>query len=347
MTGVALASRAAALTVAVQLTATVARAEPGAAVPDPPTEYLIHEESGFHVAYHPGTRERVRAVLPRLARIRSDLRAAVGADVLGEVHIRVVPRPNDLALVAPEGATIESGGGVSAEARLVVVSGDAGTRGGALERTLRHHLAHLAVDEAAGGPELPTWFREGFATHFAGDDTLARVQRLEKDVFFATPPNLAAFDDAAPDRRSALAADFVRFTGREPNRVPALLAGLRAGRSFDQALTGAFGSSVAQIDRSWKEDVARRHAVLPVLLLGLVLWLALLVVARLRRRAPPVTEDRPSARPRRVRARANRPRALAVEVVRVDAARPSTPPGQDPSAAVPQVEHDGNWHTLH
>ncbi|NUO50017.1 MAG: hypothetical protein HOV80_14270 [Polyangiaceae bacterium] len=318
-----------------------------AAEPPPyPSEYLVHEGEGFVVAYHPGARERVRALLPQLSQIRNELRAAVGSEVLSEVHVRVVALSLELPRVAPETPDLESGGAFSADQRLVVVSGETSASTGGLERALRHQLAHLALAEASGGAEIPGWFGEGFAVNFSRESRGARLSSIELAVLSGEPPSLSALssegtaESSAGDEHRAFAADFARFASLEPERVPALVSSLRGGLPFDRALESAFGARAATIDRSWREDVSRRYAFFPVALLGLLMWLAIFVVGKIRkRRAAAASSERTSTRPRRLRARVIH-RRLETRGLEASAARRD-------GVSVPKVEHDGNWHTLH
>ena len=309
-----------------------------AAPPPPPSEYLEHDGDGFFVAYHPGTRERVRGLLPRLAQIREELRTAVGAEVLSEVHVRVVALPLELTRVAPNVPSLETGGAVMEEDRLVIVSGHGAAGREGLERSLRHHLAHLALSEATGDADVPTWFEEGFAVHFSREDRGARLQSIELAVLTGATPSLEELAESQTAEQRAFAADFARFAADEPERVPALISGLRDGLPFDRALESAFGARAGSIDRSWREDIARRYAFFPVALLGLIMWLAVTLVGRLRRRrASAAVPERTSVRPRRLRARTLRPRDVAAHEVA----------GRREGASVPKVEHEGDWHTLH
>jgi hypothetical protein len=315
--------------------------------PPYPSEYLVHEGEGFVVAYHPGARERVRALLPQLAQIRSELRAAVGSDVLSEVHVRVVALSLELPRVVPESPELESGGAFSADQKLVVVSGEKSASTGGLERALRHQLAHLALAEASGGAEIPSWFGEGFAVNFSREARGARLSNIELAVLSGEPPSLSALssegsaDASSGDEHRAFAADFARFAALEPERVPALVSGLRGGLPFDRALESAFGARAATIDRSWREDVSRRYAFFPVALLGLLMWLAVFVVGKIKkRRAAATSSERTSTRPRRLRARSMHRRLETQAAIEASAARRD-------GASIPKVEHDGNWHTLH
>ncbi len=307
--------------------------------PPPPSEYLEHDSDGFFVAYHPGTRERVRGLLPQLTQIRAELRSAVGTEVLSAVHVRVVALPLELGRVAPDAPALEAGGAVMTDESLVIVSGDGSPGRDGLERSLRHQLAHLALFEATGGAEVPSWFQEGFAVQFAREDRAARLQSIELAVLAGAPPSLGSLGESATPEQRAFAADFARFAALEPERVPALLSGLRGGLPFDRALESAFGARAGSIDRGWREDLSRRYAFFPVALLGLFLWLAVAIIGRLRRRRAVAAGERTSVRPRRLRARTLRAR----DVLPTEAGAPVRRDG----VTVPKVEHDGNWHTLH
>jgi hypothetical protein len=331
-----------------------ASASEGAALPELPSEYLVHEDDGFRVAYHPGARERVRAVLPQLSAIREELRSALGAPVLESVDVRVVALPLEMQRVAAQPDRVERGGVASPALSLVVVSADGGAGSSSLERALRHHLAHLALSEATAEGAVPPWFVEGFAVHFARDDRAARAQEMEIATLRGTAPTLTDFLASAEgpgvsDREATVAADFVRYASQDPAVLPSLVSGIKGGMPFERALETAFGSRATTIDRAWREDAARRYAFFPVVLLGLIVWLAISVVARLRRRwaraASQPRADCAGGRTRRIRARwAPRQRVSDPDS---DAVRDGTVPSRRDEIEVPKVEHDGRWHTLH
>jgi hypothetical protein len=309
-----------------------------ARLPDVPEEYLVTEDGGFKVVYHPATRERVRAVLPLLAGMRADLSAALGVPVLQEVELRVAALPLELERLGPprEEGTWTPSGCAFLDRSLVIVAAQ-GVEGRELEPSIRHLFAHLALEQATNGAAMPVWFQEGFAVHFADADVAARAQHLEVATLKGEPPSTARLAKGRIDEQNgAYAADFVRFASSERAVVPSLVSGLRAGLPFDRALETAFGAEAASIDRSWREDIARRYAFLPTLGLGILLFLVVFVVGAIRRRrrseAPTEAVVSPS-RKRRAR--------LRVEARDVPRAHPAELP------EIPKVEHDGRWHTLH
>lgn len=357
----------------------VARGEPGrpsgderSRLPDLPNEYDVHEQDGFRVAYHPAARDRVRELLPRLPRIREELTARLGTQVLSEVEIRVAAMPIELDRLLPPAAA-RSGpdageqrsaeGYADAARRLVVLSlGPELRTAGEVEQTLRYTLAQIAVDEAAGavptraasgdaGPHAPpTWYRLGFADHFAERDRLARLWQIEQSTLGPTAPSLSELaeasdrcvspqaDEACP-RVRALAADFARFSEAQEARVPVLFARLRNGLSWPEALEGSFAADTATIERAWQRDAGKRHGWYPLValigLIGLLYGLVRALLSRKRARRGALAKEPTLAGQRRS---FRRPLRRGAKV---------RPPVLRPAHGVPKIEHDGSWHTLH
>src|SRR5262249_41491486 len=138
------------------------------------------------------------------------------------------------------------------EHRLVVMSLSLGLGGEPpdLEERLRHALAHLALDEAVNGHDLPPWFHEGFAVHFSGEASAQRAEALCLAALHDRIIGLAAVDArfpegaAGPSLPVAQAADFLRFLLERPrkDRFSALIERLRAGDPLDRALPAALGA---------------------------------------------------------------------------------------------------------
>jgi len=305
--------------------------------PEISSEYFVEEHDGFRLAYHPAARERVREIAPLLGSMREQLSHAIGQPVLDKLEIRVAALPIEVARLAPHHLTLPMRGGVSFPDRgLIVVSlGDTEQSSSDLEASLRYHLARVALESTDA--ETPAWFAEGFAAHFAADGDLSRLWQLELATLTGDPPSLGELDDARPGERTrALAADFIRFISKERTRMPSVFAGLRRGLPFDRALEDAFGSDASTIERAWRRDALHRYGVYPLLGLFMVLALSGLLVRHLRRRR---RLRKPSTARHILRLR-SRLRAKRQETkLRV--------PMHLADHALPRVEHDGNWHTLH
>lgn len=308
--------------------------------PDVPTEYFVEEHAGFRIAYHPAARERVREVVPLLAPLREELSAALGVPVLEQVELRVAALAIEVPRLAPAHAlALPVRGGISFPERgLIVVSlGNGSQPGSDLEAAIRHHLVHLGLEGAAPDADIPAWFAEGFAAHFASDGGMAQLTQLELATLSGDPPSLGELAAAGPnDRSRALAADFIRFTSQESARMPAVFNGLRRGLPFDQALEDAFAADASTIERSWRRDTLRRYGVYPLIALLLALSLCALLVRHLRRR-------------RRLRKPSTARHVLRLRS-RLRARRQETKlriPIHIADHELPRVEHDGDWHTLH
>ena len=338
-------------------------------VPPLPLEYLTQEKAGIRLSYQPSTGERVRPLEERVAAIRAELSAELGREVLGTLEIRVAAAPSEMARLAPM-ERLEGQAGVFAfrDAHLVVLSA-ASPRSidpPNLEGLLRHALAHLALDEALGDKSVPPWLHEGYAVHFAGEDTASRAQTL---CFASLQRRLlglgeieASFPEGAPQGSiaSAEAADFARFLVEQKSepksreRFVALLGAIRAGASFDAALRDAYGESAAKVELLWRKDMARRYSFIPVLAGATLVWLlgALAILLRRagkRRAMVAAREDRRAGAERRASSRAApRPeREVRRRPERLDDEGLDEAIGPEPEPEVPKIEHDGSWHTLH
>jgi hypothetical protein len=325
---------------------------PSRAVPDVTPEYASVEEAGIKLVYHPVARERAHALLSRAVAIRAELSAELGRDVLGSVEIRVAAASAQMASLAPGDVPSGAPGVVFRDHRLVVMSLSSGLGGEPpdLEERLRHELAHLALDEAVGGHDLPRWFHEGFAVHFSGEDASQRTEALciaaLHDGLLGLGEVDARFPDGAakPSLAVAEASDFVRFLLAKPlrSRFATMIERLRAGEPLDRALPLALGADLDTIELRWRKEMAKRYSFVPVFTGATLLWVVVALGISLRRRrialAKPVDD----------------PLAAAERLSIHEPSEPHLPEDPEtlaqtipPDPEVPKVEHRGRWYTLH
>jgi len=320
-------------------------------------EYSSLEDHGIRLVFHLLARERAHTLMAKATAIRSELSAELGRDVLGTVEIRVAAMTAQMAALAP--AELPPGAPAAAfrDLRMVVMSlgSPLPQEMGELEERLRHELAHLALDEAVEGHDLPRWFHEGFAIHASGEEGAARAEALclaaLRDRLLGLRDVAARFPEGAPGGSiaAAEAADFVRFLSEPPQRqrFGALIDRLREGKTFEGALTAAYDGDLDHVERRFRKDMARRYSFVPVLGFATALWVvvALGVVLRRRRLAAQRAE---SAGERRYASRA------AARLLKREPPSRRLPAEDDelaqvmpPDPDVPKVEHDGRWYTLH
>jgi hypothetical protein len=328
---------------------------PRAAVPEVTPEYASIEEAGVRLVYHPLARERAHTLLARALAIRAELTAQLGRDVLGEVQIRVAAAPAQMTGLSPMDVPSGAPAVVFRDQRLVVMSLASPIAGEPpdLGDRLRHELAHLALDEAIAGHDVPRWFHEGYALHFSGEEAPQRAETLCVAALYDRLIGLrdvdASFPDgapmAAPSIAAAEAADFVRFLRERPgrDRFSALIERLRAGAPFERALPEAYETDLDRIELGWRKEMARRYSFVPVFAGATLLWVVIAAGVVLRRRRHDA-ERRAAARPFAAAARLSlhelaEPPASAED----DEIARAMPPEPE----VPRVEHGGRWYTLH
>jgi hypothetical protein len=273
------------------------------------------------------------------------------------VEIRIAAVPAQLAALAPGEVPVGAAAVAYRDLHLVVMSLSAPPREqGDLEDRLRHELAHLALDEAVSGHDVPRWFHEGYAIHASGEEGNQRAEALcgaaLRDRLLRLRDVEAQFPEgpAGGSLAAAEAADFVRFL-LEPARkqqFTSLIDGLAEGRLFEVALGEAYEEDVGHIERRFRREIARRYSFMPVLVGATVIWAAVALGAVLRRR-------RLAAMRLQVEARRQAP-SPSIRLIAHDPAGPRLAAAQEdddlthaipPDPEVPKVEHDGRWYTLH
>ncbi len=336
--------------------------------PPLPGEYREIDQDGIRFAYHPSTRERIRPFFERVGAIRATLAGLVGVDVLRRVEVRVAAVPAEMVSLSPGEVPANAASVAFFEPRLVVMSviGPSSSTPLDVESTLTHALAHIALDEATGGADVPVWFHEGFAFNVAESGDLSSRRALVDAAVFGRFLTLDELPTAAGGGGlgDAQAGDFVRFLaasrdGRSmQSALPRVLRQVKDGEPFERAVVAALGAADrATVEARWSDDRARRYAFVPVLvvLLGAALVVAAIWIAvgRSRRaRIAAASAAASAARARRERAPAAskpaRPPAKMAAAARLAAGRGNDAAIHIPrDPEVPKVEHNGEWHTLH
>lgn len=318
----------------------------------------------FH--YHPSTREPMQALISESTAIRRELSERLGVPVLKHVRVDVARTPGEMATLAPAGAPYPDYASGVAYSELGLVLLTIAPLHPSSEHNLvevfRHELAHVALFDAVSGAHVPRWFNEGLAVFASGETSITRLRTLWTATVADTLIPLARLDESFPVDENdaevayAEAVDVVRYLvrQREHFRFQGLVERMRAGQEFGQALKEAYGIDVVDLEQEWRDDVAKRYTLWPLLFSGSAVWsgvLGLFVLGwRKRRKRTRVTLERwerEEAREDALRAAAPPP-APRVHIVLARGAQPGLSMPPPPSEAeVPKVQHDGQWHTLH
>jgi hypothetical protein len=353
-------------------------------LPHLPVDFETRDGGWIHLAYPKELSHWVTPLLDEAITFRELARARLGADVRKKVHVRLGADPAQMAELAPIDAPYPkyAVGVAYSRAGLVLLTEEPlhPASDHDLLAVLRHELAHVALHDAVGGRHVPLWFNEGVAIHLARENAFARTRTLWTATVSGNLISLRDLDQRFPSDivgtplAYAQSADVVRFLLRQQDeeRFSLLVRRVARGQSFDRALYDSYGLDLYGLELQWQQDVNSRYSLWPILLSGSMVWagaVVLVVVAwRRNRRRMRITlarwareEAREDARLRLLRelqatkASAEQPQAAlpasSSQSTRSTVDAPPTelmvPPSARRDSPVPQVEHDGRWHTLH
>lgn len=158
-----------------------------------------------------------------------------------------------------------------------------------LEDVLRHEVAHVLISRAAGGRPVPRWFHEGFAVVVERPWGLEDRSRLAVELMFGPRLTLAQIDalfagnHSAQARAYSLSAAVTRdlMTSYGQTAPASILRRLKNGDSFDQAVAGVAGRSVALIETEFWDHQRTWTLWIPLATSGSVLWLGVMALAAL------------------------------------------------------------------
>jgi hypothetical protein len=155
-----------------------------------------------------------------------------------------------------------------------------------LESVLRHEIAHLALNVAAGGQEMPRWFHEGVAISIDAGWGIGAQVRLTAAMIgrpdAATLDRLFASSRESETRQAyLLSAVLVNdLRRRHGDDVPGAVARrIAAGRSFDQAFADQTGETPAVAAAQAWDAYRRWTAWIPAITSATATWALVLALA--------------------------------------------------------------------
>ncbi len=331
----------------------------GLKIPPVPATYQQKDLGWLHVSYVASAHERVAPLLRDAEEIKAKLTDELGQPVLAHVELRIARTPEEMATLAPsEAPPPQYASGVAypgLHLMLLTLSAPESNEGVNLDEVFRHELAHIALEDAVLGHHVPRWFNEGLAVHESGEGSLVRTRTLWDATLAKTVLPLADLDRGFPNDHYevsiayAESADFVRFLMRSSDheRFAALIERTKGGQPFDRALADAYGTDLNKLEFQWREQLSKRFTIIPVLTGGSLVWIFVIGAlvygfVKKRRRAKAILErwGREEAELDAAIGAASRAEARLAEDGSDHVSVPRVP-------ALPKIEHDGSWHTIH
>ncbi|HSM35313.1 MAG TPA: hypothetical protein VK837_02865 [Longimicrobiales bacterium] len=169
----------------------------------------------------------------------------------------------------------------------------------ALQRTLRHELAHIALHDALSPARIPRWFDEGYARWAAGEWDAAAEWRLRLAFALDRAPSLDSLALSWPSGTVRAEVAYLLATSAvgyllEEGGVEGLatfLSRWQESASLDRAMRRTYGRTLGQFEHDWQRRTRSRYGWAALLSHATVFWafaallLGALYVLRRRRNA--------------------------------------------------------------
>ncbi len=152
--------------------------------------------------------------------------------------------------------------------------------------TFVHELAHIYLDAAVAGRDVPRWFHEGFAMLVAAerveDRLMSAMGAAVTDSFLPLEDLVDRFPADGPEVRLAYSQSmlFVRYLQRATNGrgIASLLVVLRAGMPFDLAFVEVFGQTPELLFKDFRASMGGWDGLIVFLTSAAVLWVAIMLL---------------------------------------------------------------------
>lgn len=229
-------------------------------------EAAVRLIDGLRITYDPQDARYVDRTVSIIRTARPQLHANLGLSSADTIHIHIAATQEEFQTYTP-GAIPDWGAGYAVPSRRLMVLKSpriTGSFDNTYEVTV-HELAHVMLHSALRGAEIPRWLDEGFAMYAARewgfwDRAVLFVAIITENLI---PLSAVHAVNTFPERRaqlayqeSALAVQYIlRQYGRDG--LHALLDRLRVTGSINQACYDAFGISIVQFERNWKNYLTR------------------------------------------------------------------------------------------
>jgi hypothetical protein len=260
-----------------------------------PAGYTVERIGSVRWTYPTSAEPEARELAGEVESTWTELGERFGVRVSPELDMRIALNPEQMQELAPPGRRLPSyaSGVAFPDEGLILMSFSAprSFERPNMRKLLVHELTHVALHRAIAGQgeasqdaerRIPRWLSEGVAVHEAGENTIDRIRVLWEGALAGRLVPIARLDQSfsshhgTVDLAYAQSADLVAYIldgEGDAIRFRVLIAQMREGLAFEQAFTKAYGFSVDDLERAWRERVSRRFGRWPSMLVGLsALW---------------------------------------------------------------------------
>lgn len=221
-------------------------------------EGFIVLETDSRIRYEEGAEEAARKLEELLPEAVGKVERAHKIPFCRPVEVFVLATARSFVRLSPSAEALTSRARVYLSPRLFENSARVA---GVLTHELSHAHFMQCLGSANAPPDIPTWFREGFAVWIAGGAGAERVSPAEaaEAIRSGSPPPPEGHWRSVPGphmlyRQSAM---FVEYLRSEPARFDFLIANVLAGVSFQDAFVEAYERGV---DQMWEKFAAGLRA---------------------------------------------------------------------------------------
>lgn len=260
-----------------------------------PTGYTVERIGPIRWTYPSSAEAEAKELAREVESSWSALAERFGVRVSPELDLRIALNPEQMQALAPPGRRLpDYASGVAFPSEGLILMSFSAPRSFErpnMRKLLIHELTHVAMYRAIAGEgeseqstdrRVPRWLSEGVAVHEASENTIDRIRVLWEGALAGRLIPIELLDQGfstehrTVDLAYAQSADIVAYIldgEGDAIRFRVLIAQLRAGTGFEQAFARAYGFSVSDLERAWRERVARRFGRWPSMLVGLsALW---------------------------------------------------------------------------
>lgn len=331
------------------------------ALPPAPRDYQTEVHGEVRWDFPRQANDEARSLIDMFDATWERITEELGGDIRGEMTVRIGRNPDEMRALAPIGLPPpDYAAGVAYPGRGLILL--TLTAPGTWERppmgsVFTHELSHIALHRAVGGHPVPRWFTEGMAIHQAREASFERAQTLMAARHESQRIPLRQLSRRFPSRPFAVnlayaqSADVVGYlhkTNNGPRKLRQLVARMREGMPFDDALLDAYYTSMRTLEREWVADLESRQQAFPFLVGGGIAWVLgaiLLPIAWRKRRLEHA--ERLALMSKREEEEAAALEALNARIAALLAEEEAAIDSPSPPLALPVVVVDGEPHTLH